>query len=463
MARFTSKINAHPDDVYSWHQEFGSSERLSPPWSNGELLRHEYDNKHTLKFLKTNSGVVLEKAFANPLQKTITLEKIKSDYRKLRHIKNFKHDKQETGKTVINETVSVNIFSSLLPKSIGQFLYNKKLAKEFHFRGKRIENDIQQHAKFKEHKRQNIAILGSTNNIGKQFKPFFTSGKHAVFMCSKKKLYSPINVKGIQIGNKSQANLDKLKSIDSVIFFALDDYRTLKSERKVNAVFREKAAELYEMFRTFKENDQFPKTFIMMSSTCVYSDAQYSTTESDIATPHNKSSEYFLALENIAKKLEKYGTRVVIARTGTFLSASTGLLKDSIVKQKYAMCYQSMPETQFINWTTMDDAIYAVNHILFSYQLKGIVNVCSSMTLKANDLQMLLSKKLNKPFIFRLPEFVFKLFYDNISHEEILQNSSVYPKILKENSFNYKMNNIEDALNWETGNFNNNINNIYEI
>lgn len=82
MVKFVSQINARADDVYSWHQTFGASERLTPPWVNKELLRQEHIDDQTIQFMKTDSGILLEKTKSNKEKRSIISERIKSEQQK---------------------------------------------------------------------------------------------------------------------------------------------------------------------------------------------------------------------------------------------------------------------------------------------------------------------------------------------------------------------------------------------
>lgn len=448
MVKFVSQINARADDVYSWHQTFGASERLTPPWVNKELLRQEHIDDQTIQFMKTDSGILLEKTKSNKEKRSIISERIKSEQQKMYHIKNF--DKLEN-KTLIKETISVNMFSSILPEFIINSIIERRLEREFNFRQKRIERDIRQHQKFADQGRKNIAILGADSIMAKQFKPFFTSGNHKVFSFVKRKPYP--TAREIQLNTtNNNVGLASLKQINSILYFALDS-KTKLTEHNFDKILHSKIRELRLLIRSFEINKAFPESFIMMSNTCVYKPLKANITEFTPTSSDSKIAYFYLTLEKELARLREHGVRVVYARTGNILSAKAGILKDELVKQRYAMCRQSMDESKYINWTSVDDAIYATHHIMFDQAIFGAVNICSSMALNANDLSLLLAQKTRRPFLFSLPEFIFKRFCGNIMSEKVLQSNAVYPQKLKQAGFQFSLENIDDALNWETGNF----------
>tara|TARA_Y100001960_G_scaffold305170_1_gene359062 strand:- start:8783 stop:10156 length:1374 start_codon:yes stop_codon:yes gene_type:complete len=447
MVKFVSKIDARAEDVYTWHQNFGANERLSPPWMTTKLLRQEHNENETLQYVKTNYGLQVEKTINNPAKRSIISETIRSSQQSIQTIKNF--DKLDD-KTVINETISVNWFTSFLPRFIIDSMIENKLEKEFHFRGKRIENDLREHARFAAMPRQNIAILGSESTVAQQFKPFFTSGNHTVFSFVKRKPYP--TAREIQLNTSNgHVGLNKLKDIDSVIFFPINEKDKITDEN-FDALLETKLSELRFLIQAFKNNNKFPSTFVMMSSTCVYKEAISTVDETNQVDAESKISLFFLKLEKELEQLRTAGTRVINARMGNVLTAKTGILRRAINKQKFGFCRQMLDEKQ-LNWISLDDAIYATNKMLLDPKMFGTINVCSSMSIKANDLHLLLAQKTKRPLLFRLPKFVFNLATGNVKHDQILQNSAVYPQRLKQFGFTFNFENIDDALNWETGNF----------
>lgn len=447
MVQFVSQINARADDVYRWHQTFGAHERLTPPWVSKELLRQEQTAEETLKFIKTKSGVEVEKTRLNSSNRSIISERIKSSQQKTYHTKNF--DKIDN-KTLIKETISVNLFNSILPEFIIESLIERRLEKEFHFRGRRIEADIRQHSRFSREARQNIGMIGSKTMIS-QFKPFFTSGNHKVFSLVKRKPYP--TAREIQLNATKTTELEKLANLDTILYFALDTKVKL-NDSNINKILKSKILELKTLIQSFEANNKYPDSFILFSSTCVYENTNSSITEYSALNKESKMAKYFLILEQMLDPLKKKGVRVVNARTGNILSARSGVLKNAIRQQKYAFCAQKVDEGKYLNWTSMDDAIYATNQMIFDRSLFGSVNLCSSMSLNANDLPLLLAEKLGRPFLFTLPKFIFNRFYGNINKEQILQGNAVYPQKLRQAGFEFNFENIEDALNWETGYFN---------
>lgn len=448
--KFVSKINAKAEEVYTWHQKFGANERLTPPWVTTKLLRQEFNQDETLQYIKTNSGIQIEKTLANPNKRSITSETIRSSQQSVQHIKNF--DKLED-KTLINETIKVNWFTSILPQFVMDTLIEKKLEKEFYFRGKRIENDLKQHAKFASMPRQNIAILGSNHQISSQFKPFFTSGGHNVFSFVKRKPYP--TAREIQLNTQNgNTGFEQLKNLNSIIFFPLDDKIKL-TEQNFDKILEEKRSELKLLINGIKSCEKAPESFIMISSTCVYKQLGENVTEMSPIEVENRMALFFTTLEKDLEALRLLGTRVVYARTGNILSARTGILKRTLNRQKFGLCRQLVDYDKYLNWVSLDDAIYATNYILLNPKAFGAINVCSSMTINPNDLSLLLTEKTHRPVLFSLPKFIFNLFHGKIKQDQILQSNSVFPQRLKQYGFNFNFENIDDALNWETGNFNN--------
>jgi uncharacterized protein len=449
MVKFVSQINANADEVYTWHQNFGANDRLTPPWMTSSLLRQEHNQDETLQYIKTNSGTQVVKTLVNAAKRSIISEKIKSSQQSMQHVKNF--DKLD-GKTLIKETISINWFKSIIPEFIITSIIEKKLEQEFNFRGRRIENDLKQHSMFKNYPRKNIAILGEDNQLANEFKPFFTSSNNKVFMFVKRKPYP--TAREIQFNTQNSIlGLDKLNDLNSVIFFPLSDKERL-NDKNYDQVLKSKIDEIKLLAAGFAQNGKFPESFIIMSSTCVYEDSKATVTEAESKKGDSKIAQFYLTLEKELDSFRLGGTRVVYARTGNILSARTGILKSAIKSQKYAFCRQLVDDSKFINWVSLDDAIYATNQMIFNNNIFGEVNVCSSMSINANDFNLLLAQKTKRSFLFSIPEFIYKLFNSPIKQDLNFQNNTVYPKRLKQYGFEFSFENIDDALNWETGSIN---------
>lgn len=447
MANFITQINADVNDVYSWHQNFGASDRLCPPWSKSELLRQEFNQDENVKFVKTSLGILTQKIRNNDANKSIVSENILSENQSWHHVKDFS---SQDNKTIVKETIALNIFSSILPQMLIEQLVAKKLQKEFTFRYKRIEHDLQQHKAFAKQPRQSIAILGNSE-LTLQLKPFLTSGKHTVFNFVNRRPYP--RAREIQLNiNNGNVSLEKLNNIETVVFAPLDDTKSLR-KLNINKTLDAKIKELRLLIQAFDSNKSYPKTFIMQSSTCVYSHNKSNEKSKRKIAAENKISLFYLTLEQELNRLKEKGVRVVLARTGNILSARSGILKDTINLQKFASIKYKTNNKLALNWISIDDAVYATHFMIMNQQINGAVDTCSSMTMTYEDLCLMVTSKLNKRAIISLPELLFKKVYGSVRQKQILQNVETYPKKLKQAGFKFIFENINDTLTWETGTF----------
>jgi len=168
-------------------------------------------------------------------------------------------------------------------------------------------------------------------------------------------------------------------------------------------------------------------------------------------TEESPKGEGFLAeltkqWENSTKNIELYGVRRAIVRTGIVLGLYGGMLPKLMLPIKYFFGNQLGNGRNYISWIHVTDQIRAIEHIINNNQSKGIYNLTSTEPVQSRELNKIIGKILNRPVWLRAPKYILTLFLGDMAKELLLSDQKVYPDKLLNEGFQFKYENVSDAL-----------------
>jgi uncharacterized protein len=188
-----------------------------------------------------------------------------------------------------------------------------------------------------------------------------------------------------------------------------------------------------------------PKIFISSSAV-----GYYLGNGNEELTEESPSGTDFLSLvcrswEYEAMQVEKFGVRRVSIRTGIVLSSKEGALKKMLLPFKLFAGGHIGKGNQWFPWIHIDDII---NVYLFALnnEIRGALNGTSPNPVTMREFAKTLGKVLDRPSFFTVPEFVLKLAVGE-GAQSILSSLRVIPQKLIKNSFQFKYEYLEAALN----------------
>ena len=120
--------------------------------------------------------------------------------------------------------------------------------------------------------------------------------------------------------------------------------------------------------------------------------------------------------EEAASTVEESGVRTVFLRTGIVLTATAGALGKMLLPFKMGAGGPIGNGKQWMSWISLDDEIYAINHLMMNSDSKGVYNLTAPNPIEQKSFP----KFQKKPSRYLGGEL--KEFQDN---PNLLQNCSI--------------------------------------
>lgn len=144
-------------------------------------------------------------------------------------------------------------------------------------------------------------------------------------------------------------------------------------------------------------------------------------------------------------KFQEMGILTTILRTGIVLSLNGGVLNKMITPAKFGLNAPLGNGMQYMPWIHITD-LCSMYLYLIEYHESGIFNAVSSEHCTNLEFSKSLSKVLQKPFFLpHIPSFLLKLMLGKMS-AITLQGSRVSNDKIKKAGFNFKLDNLNSAL-----------------
>ena len=129
-------------------------------------------------------------------------------------------------------------------------------------------------------------------------------------------------------------------------------------------------------------------------------------------------------------------TRVAVLRTGIALHKYDGALAKMILPFKLGLGWKIVDGQQMMSWIHIEDMVAAVTHIQNTESLSGVINLTTENAVSNKNFTQTLSKALNRLNIFKMPSFMVKLLFGEMS-DILLYGQNVVPTKLNASGFTF--------------------------
>jgi len=176
----------------------------------------------------------------------------------------------------------------------------------------------------------------------------------------------------------------------------------------------------------------------------------YGSRGDEILTEKSKLGEDFLARvcdlwEREAEKASGIGIRTAMLRQGIVLSNKGGALAKFLQTFNLFIGGALGNGKQWFPWIHIDDLVNIYLFILDNAEISGSVNVVSPENVRMNEFAKTLGRVLNRPSIFKVPEFALRVFLGEAA-SAIISSQRAVPKKLINHGFKFKFESLDDAL-----------------
>jgi uncharacterized protein len=295
-----------------------------------------------------------------------------------------------------------------------------------------------------------ILLAGGTGFIGRELLRELLRERHYVTLLSRR-AHIKFDLENFFVetvwwdGKSIRPDKTDLSSIDAVINLSgagIADKRWTKKRKKWIIESRiESTGALVELISKL---DRKPKRFLNASAIGYYGDVPEKTIDESAPKGAGFLSDVCEQWENEAKKVTEYGVKFTSFRIGMVLGAKGGILKKMypIFKKNLGAVLGS--GNQGFSWIHFEDLLRAMTFVL-EKEIEGPVNLTAPNPVNMREFSYSLAKVLDKKCIFNIPPFFLKLALGELS-QSILTGQRVIPKVLMDNNFVFRYNELEKAL-----------------
>lgn len=288
----------------------------------------------------------------------------------------------------------------------------------------------------------NVLITGGTGFVGSYLVEYLLGKGCNITILTRDKAK-------VAAGLEAVSDIDEIKpskKIDVIINLAGAPISKKWSEKYKQELIASRINSTKDIISLIKKLKQKPDVLISASAIGYYG-SQDDTPLNEEAHPRNEFTHQLCKKwENEALKAEKLGVRVCITRLGVVLGKNGGALKQMLPPFKISLGGKIGSGKQYFSWVHIDDVISAFIFLIENKKQTGIYNVTAPNPVSNTEFTKALGRKLKRPTLFPMPEFVVKLLFGEMGETLLLNGQRVVPNKLGKADFKFKYPKINEAL-----------------
>lgn len=167
-------------------------------------------------------------------------------------------------------------------------------------------------------------------------------------------------------------------------------------------------------------------------------------------TEQSPKGEGFLSdlANNWEQEALKAKTRVVLIRTTLVMSRTKGALGPLMPLLKLGVGGPLGSGKQYWAWINLVDEAAAIIHLIKTESATGAFNLTAPEPATCEQMIVGLGKALRRPTLFRIPEFLMKLFIGEAAEELLLVSQKMTANKLLASGFRFRYPNLKTSIEW---------------
>lgn len=276
-----------------------------------------------------------------------------------------------------------------------------------------------------------LAITGSSGFVGTNLRSFF-----------EKKGFNVIGIKREELKNEKKL-LDIIEASDVVVNLAGANIINRWTETYKKTLYNSRLDTTKALISAMNKADNKPELFISTSAVGIYKNTTCYDEE------RFEYEDDFLAnlckdWESEALKAKEFGIRTAIFRFGIILGDG-GALEKMLTPFKFGLGGTIGSGLQDFSFIHIMDLINAYDFVYENKNLEGIFNLTAPEPTTNLILTKALGKKLNRPTLLPVPEFVLNLIFSE-GAKVLTDGQCVKPKKLLDSGFKFEFTNIDSTI-----------------
>lgn len=442
---YTSVFNFEAEKLFSYHEQEGVLNRLTPCWEKVYFLSRTGPISEDSKvFLKVGAGPFLMDYVARHTD--YKKDEYFVDVQEKGPFKNYTHRHEFSSLnngSVLHDNISYKLYFSPVSDFLGGYFLNKKLEKMFRYRHKTTENDINFISKYT-FSPMRIGITGGRGDIGRMLVPFLkTHGHTVVRFVRDKDLADENNYYWEPDTGKFYGENPDFDAIIHLSGAPIGKGRWSKNTKTEIIKSRvDSTKKLAEFILTLKNP---PKIFLSASAIGYYGERG-----DEILSEQDKNGNHFISY--VCKEWEgatdilRDQMRVINLRMGIVMSYCGGALCRVLPYFRAGLGMIFGAGSNYMSFISMDDLLYGIAHILYTEGIDGAVNMVSPNPIMQLEYADILAEVLGRKRFIKVPAKVVELIFGQMGQEVLLTGTRVIPEKLLKTGFEFCFPDIKSTL-----------------
>ena len=194
-----------------------------------------------------------------------------------------------------------------------------------------------------------------------------------------------------------------------------------------------------------------PRVFLAISAIGIYGSRGDEILDEASAPGTGFLADVVRQWESAAAPARDAGVRVVHPRLGLLLNPDGGVLAKLLPVFNVGGGGKVGSGAQWMSSIGLHDTVRALEFLMMTDAMHGIVNVCSPNPVTNVQFSQTLGGVLHRPAIASVPEFAVKLMFGEMGEETLLSGQRVNPKCLLGTGFQFDFPDLGPALRHELG------------
>lgn len=430
---FRTELPVPAPEAFRWHARPGAFLRLSPPWGRVEveaasggivngarLVMRVGTPPLSMRWVASHRGYEEGRRFVDVQES--------GPFSHWSHEHVFEAAGPE--RSHLLDRIDYALPFGAAGEAVGGAFVRRSLSRLFRYRGAVTAGDLSRHAPYLGQAPLRIAITGASGLVGTQLAAFLTTGGHEVLRVP-----------------RGRINHEALEGLDAVVHLAGSSIAGGRwtEERKAEILSSrvdgtKRLAEGLSVLRTP------PGVFLCASAVGYYGSRRDGTVDEAAAAGSGFLADVARAWEEATAPAAAAGIRTVNLRFGVILSSRGGALAKMLLPFKLGLGGPIGNGRQGFSWIALDDAIYAIHHVIRNDGVRGPVNVVAPEPLPQRDFAAALGRALHRPALIPLPAAVVKAIFGQLGEEALLGGQFVVPAALRRSGFTWSAARLDEAL-----------------
>jgi uncharacterized protein (TIGR01777 family) len=449
MIERTTRLPFAADTVYAWHTRPGALERLLPPWERVEVVEQAggiEDGARTV--LRVRLGPVWIRWVARHRDhgpgRGFTDEQIQGPFAHWIHTHRVAPD--PGGGCLLTDRVEYAPPYGTMGAALDLWLVRRRVERLLAYRHAVLRDDLAAHARFAARGPLHVAITGGSGLIGRALVPFLTTGGHRL-----SRMVRRTPAAG-EIGwDPAAGRIDAaaLEGVDAVVHLAGENIAagpwTAERKRRMRESRVEGTRVLAQALAGLRAR---PRVLVAASAVGIYGDRgdEVLTDTASPGPPGQFLADLTRDWEAAADPARAAGIRVAQPRLGAVLTPAGGALGKMLPVFRLGLGGPLGEGRQWMSWVSIDDAVGAVHHALFTDALAGGFNAVAPEPVTNATFTAVLGRVLRRPAKLRVPAILLETIFGELAEAALLASARALPGRLVESGYRFRQATLERAL-----------------